>query len=154
MLRNSCATLHMHMYKSSFWICLEKELLGYRECHCQIVLPRRKCLFILWLQSPSTVILEAKKIKSVIVPTFSPSICDEVMGLHAMIFIFWMLSFKPAFSLPLSPSSRRSLVLLHFLPLEWYHLHIWGCWHFSQQSWFQLGINSTWHFTWCTLHIS
>ena len=48
------------------------------------------------------------------------------MGPDAMIFIFWMLSFKPLFHSPLSLSSRDSLALLHFLPLEWYHLHIWG----------------------------
>ena len=34
------------------------------------------------------------------------------------------------FHSPLSPSSRGSLVSLYFLPLEWYHLHIWGCWYF------------------------
>ena len=54
----------------------------------------------------------------------------------------------------LSPSSRGSLVPLHFLPLEWYHLHIWGCWYFSWQSWFQLVIHQGWHFTWCTLCVS
>ena len=43
-------------------------------------LPRSKCLLILWLQSLSTAILEAKKIKSVTVSTFFPSICPEVMG--------------------------------------------------------------------------
>ena len=43
-------------------------------------LPRSKCLLILWLQSPSTVILESPKIKSVTVSTVSPSICHEVMG--------------------------------------------------------------------------
>ena len=62
-------------------------------------LPRSKCLLILWLQSPSTVILEPKKLKSVIVFIVSPSIYYEVMGLDAMILVFWMLSFKPAFSL-------------------------------------------------------
>ena len=62
-------------------------------------LPRSKCLLISWLQSPSAVILEPKKIKSVTVSTVSPSICHKVMGPDAMIFIFWMLSFKPAFSL-------------------------------------------------------
>ena len=41
--------------------------------------PRSKCLLISWLQSPSAVILEPKKIKSVTVSTFSPSICHEVM---------------------------------------------------------------------------
>ena len=51
----------------------------------------------------------------------------------------------------LLPSSRGSLVPLHFLPLGWYHLHIWGCWYFSQQSWFQLVIHPAWHFVWCTL---
>ena len=62
-------------------------------------LPRSKHLLISWLQSPSTVILEPKKIKAVTVSNFSPSTCCEVMGLDAVIFIFWMLSFKPAFSL-------------------------------------------------------
>ena len=51
-------------------------------------LSRRKCLLISWLQSPSAVILEPKKIKSVIVSILSPSICHEVMGPDAMIFIF------------------------------------------------------------------
>ena len=45
-------------------------------------LPRSKCLLISWLQSPSAVILEPKKIKSVTVSTVSPSICYEVMGLE------------------------------------------------------------------------
>ena len=59
-------------------------------------LPRSRCLLISWLQSPSTVILEPKKIKSVTVSIVSPSICHEVMKPDALIFIFWMLSFKPA----------------------------------------------------------
>ena len=62
-------------------------------------LPRSKRLLISWLQSSSAVILEPKKIKSVTVSTVSPSICHEVMGLDAMILVFWMLSFKPTFSL-------------------------------------------------------
>ena len=62
-------------------------------------LPRSKCLLISWLQSPSAVILETKKIKSVTAFTFSPYICHEVMGLDALILVFWLLSFKPAFSL-------------------------------------------------------
>ena len=62
-------------------------------------LPRSKCLLISWLQSPSAVILEPRKIKSVTVSTVSPSICHEVMGPDAMILVFWMLSFKPTFSL-------------------------------------------------------
>ena len=51
-------------------------------------LPRSKRLLISWLQSPSAVILESKKIKSVTVSTVSPSICHEVMGLDSMIFGF------------------------------------------------------------------
>ena len=62
-----------------------------------IFLQRSKCLLISWLQTPSAVILEPPKIKSVIVSTVSPSICHEVMGLDAMIFVFRMLSFKPTF---------------------------------------------------------
>ena len=95
-------------------------------------LPRSKCLFISWLQPPCAVILEPKKIKSVTLPIVSPSICLEVMGPDAMIFIFWMLIFKPTFLLSsstfikrlLSPSSLSAvrllssayLTLLIFLP--------------------------------------
>ena len=61
-------------------------------------LPRNKCLLISWLWSPSAVILETKKIKSVTVSTVSPSICHEVMGPDAVILVFWMVSFKPTFS--------------------------------------------------------
>ena len=59
-------------------------------------LSRNKHLLISWLQSPSAVILEHKKIKSLAVSIVFPSICHEVMGPDAM---FRMLSFKPAFSL-------------------------------------------------------
>ena len=62
-------------------------------------LPRSKHLLISWLQSPSAVILESKKIKSVTVSIVSPSICHEVKGPVAMILVFWILSFKPALSL-------------------------------------------------------
>ena len=56
-------------------------------------LPRSKCLLISWLQSPSAVILEPKKMKSVTVSVVSPSICHEVMGLDAMIFGFLNVEF-------------------------------------------------------------
>ena len=95
-------------------------------------LPRSKHLLISWLQSPSAMILEPKKIKSVTASTVSPSTCQEVMGPDAMIFVFWMLSFKPVFSLfsftfikRLYSSSLRSAIkvvssaylrLLTFLP--------------------------------------
>ena len=69
-------------------------------------IPRSKRLLISWLQSPSAVILEPKKIKSVAVSIVSPSVCHEVMGPDAMIFVFWMLNFKPLFFTP----------LLHFHP--------------------------------------
>ena len=53
-----------------------------------VFLSRSKHLLILWLQSPSAVILESKKIKSVIVSNVSPSICHEVVGPDAKIFVF------------------------------------------------------------------
>ena len=64
-----------------------------------VFLSRSKCLLISWLQSPSAVILDSKKRKSVTVSIVSPSIWYEVMGLDAMIFVLWMLGFKPTFSL-------------------------------------------------------
>ena len=69
-----------------------------------ISLPGSKRLLISWLQSPSAVILEPRKIKST---TVSPSICHEVMGPDAMILVFWMLSFKPTFSLSSFTFIRR-----------------------------------------------
>ena len=56
-------------------------------------LPRSERLLISWLQSPSAVILEPPKIKSLTVSLVSPSICHEVVGPDAMIFVFGMLSF-------------------------------------------------------------
>ena len=76
-------------------------------------LPRNKCLLISRLQSPSAVTLEPKKIKSLTISTVSPSICHEVIGLDAMIFVLSQLFFSP-----LLLSSRSSLIPLHFLPLR------------------------------------
>ena len=126
-------------------------------------LPRSKRLLISWLQSPSAVILEPKKIKSVTVSIVSPSTCHEVMGLDAMNIVLWMLSFKPAFLLSsftfikrlfsfsslsaIRVVSSAYLRLLIFLPAIFFFF-------FSQQSWFQLMIHPAWHFAWCTLHRS
>ena len=84
-------------------------------------LPRRKHLLISWLQSPSVVILEPPKIKSVTVSIVSPSV-----GPDAMILVFGMLSFKPAFSLSFTFIKRLFSSLhmvktayLHMLPYMW-----------------------------------
>ena len=77
---------------------------------------RSKRLLIYWLQSPSAVILEPNKVKSVTVSIVAPSICHEVMGPEAMILVFWILSFSRLFHSPLSLSSSGSLVPLCFLP--------------------------------------
>ena len=92
-------------------------------------LPRSKSLLISWLQSPSAVILELKKLKSLTVSIVSPSICHEVMGLDVMTLVFSILSFKPTFSLsyfikrlfssslsPIRVVSCMYLRLLIFLP--------------------------------------
>ena len=79
-------------------------------------LPRSKSLLISRLQSPSAVILDPQNIKSLTVYIVSPSICHEVMGPDAMIFIFWMLSLKPTFSLTSFTFIKSPLVFLHCLP--------------------------------------
>ena len=73
-------------------------------------LRRSKYHLISWLKSPSAVILEPPKIKSVTVSIVSPSICHEVMGPDAMIFVFWILSFKPTFSLSTSTTKIITMV--------------------------------------------
>ena len=86
----------------TIWTCVSKVMSLLFNMLSRFViafLPRNKHLLISWLQSPSAVTLEPKKIKSVSVSTVSPSIYHEVMGPNAVIFVFWMLRFKPAFSL-------------------------------------------------------
>ena len=110
-------------------------------------LPRSKRLLISWLKSPSAVILEPQNIKSVTVSIVSPSISHEVMGPDAMILVFWMLSFKPTFSLSsftftkrLFSSSSLSAIrvvssgylrLLIFLPATLVPTSASSCQHFS-----------------------
>ena len=77
------------------WTFVGKEMSLFFNKLSRLVIafiPRSKCLLISWLQSPSAVILEPKKIKSVTVSIVSPSICHEVMGLDNMIIVFRMLS--------------------------------------------------------------
>ena len=101
-------------------------------------LPTSNRLLISWLQSLSTVNLEPKKTKSVNASTFLTfySPWSDGTRCHDLIFFFlyWVLSWLFH---SLSPSSRGPLVPLYCLPLQWYHLYIWGCWHFSGQSWLQ-----------------
>ena len=89
-------------------------------------LPRNKCLLISWLQSPSAVILESRKLKSVNAYTFTPFYLPWSDGTRCHDLSFLKVKFQASFFTPLSLSSRGSLVTLHFLPWEWYHLHIWG----------------------------
>ena len=115
-------------------------------------LPRSKRLLISWLQSwksCSDFGVQENKICHCFhcFPIYLP--WND--GTRCMILVFWMLSFKRAFSLcsftlikRLFSSSLLSAIC--FLPLEWYHLHIWGCYYFSKQSWFQLVIHPARHF--------
>ena len=75
-------------------------------------LPRSKHLLISWVQSPSAVILEPPKIKSATVSTVYSSICSDVMGQNAMILVFWMLSFKPTFSLSSIPMNAYTHIYI------------------------------------------
>ena len=77
-------------------------------------LPRSKCLLASWLQSPSAVILEPKKINSFTVYVVCLPICHEMMEPGAIILVFRILG--QLFHSPLSLSSRGSSVPLHFLP--------------------------------------
>ena len=75
-------------------------------------LPRSKRLLISWLQSPSAVILEPKKIKSFAISIVSPSICHEGMGPDAMILIFWMIQFSLS-QTNLQQNTHSQIILPH-----------------------------------------
>ena len=108
----------VHDYWKKTWPWLDRLSLLFNMLSRLVIafLPRSKRLFISWLQSPSAVIFEPKKIKFLTISVVSPSICHELMGPDAIILVFWMLNFKPTFSLSSFTSSRGSLVPLHFLP--------------------------------------
>ena len=96
----------------------------------------------------------AQKMKSATVSTVSPSICHEVMELDAMILVFWMLSFKPTFSLSSFTFIKKLFSSSSLSARGWCYLHIWGDWYFSRQSWFQLVLYPDQCFSWWTLHRS
>ena len=77
-------------------------------------LPRNKCLLILWLQSPSVLILETKKMKYDTFSTFSPFLpWSDRTGCHDL--KFWLLTFKPDFSFFFGGGSQKTLLLLFFI---------------------------------------
>ena len=86
-------------------------------------LPRSKRLLISWLQSPSAVILEPKKIVCHCFHCY-PIYLPRSDGTRCQIFVFKMLSLSQHFHPPLSSSSRGSLIPLCFVLLGWCHLYI------------------------------
>ena len=129
-------------------------LFGILSRFVVVFLPRNKHLLISWLQSLSEVILEPQKIKSVTVFIGSPSICHEVMGLIAMVLVFWMLSFNPAFSLCSFTFIKRlfkssSLSLIRMGSSAYLRLLI-----FLLAILIPLVLHPTQYFAWCTLHIN
>ena len=109
-------------------------------------LPRSKCLLISWLQSPIAVILKPKKLSLTVFIVF-PFVCHEVMEPDAMILVFLMLCFKPAFSLSsfslikrlFSSSSLSTIRVVSSTYLRWFIFLIAilipavinPAWHFS-----------------------
>ena len=93
-------------------------------------LPRSKCLLIPWLQSPSEVKMEPIKTKSLTIFIVSPSIFHEVMGPDAMIFVLWMLSFKPAFSLSFFTFHQEvhAQICIHTHNVYMYKSHVFPVW--------------------------
>ena len=97
-------------------------------------LPRSRSLLISWLQSPSAVILEPLQMKSA---TVSPSIFHKVMGSDVIIFVFWLLSFKPTFSLsfcsslvckhPLDHGKSKRVPEKYLFLLYWLCQSLWLC---------------------------
>jgi len=96
----------------------------------------------------------APKIKSLTVSTVYPYVCYEVMGPDAMILVFWILSFKPAFSLSSFTFIKRlfsssSLSAMRVVTSAYLRLLI-----FLPEILIPNVLHPAWHFTWCTLHIS
>ena len=141
-------TIHDHWEDHSLDymdLCGQNNVSAFQHTRFVITfLPRSNCLLTSWLQSLSTEILEFKKWNLSLLPSFPLNLpCIYRAGCHDIHFFFQYLVLSQLFlSIP-SSSSRASLVPLCFRPLEWYDLHIWGCWCFSHLS-----------FSWCAQCIS
>ena len=99
-----------------------------------VFLAGSKHLLISWLQSPSVVILEPKEIKSITVSVVSPSMCHEIMGPDARIFVFYMLSFKPASLLYSSTFIKRLFSSSSLSAIRVVLSAYLSYWYFSRQS--------------------
>ena len=120
-----------------------------------VFLPRGKYLLISWLQSPSAVILDPKKIKSITVSIFPPIDLPWHDGTRCHDVSFLNSEFQDGFFTLLFHLHQELLMkAICFLPKGWCHRHIWGYWYFSWQSWFQLVLHPAQYFAWCTLHVS
>ena len=137
----------------STYLCQQRDVLLFNMLSRLVIafLPRSKYLLISWLKSPSAVILEHPKIKTLTVSKFSLSICQEVMGPDAMILVFWMLSYRTTFSL-----SSLTFIKRLFSSSTLSAIRVVMCiyWYVSRQSWCQFVLHPVWHLAWCTLHIS
>ena len=104
-------------------------------------IPRSKRLLISWLQSVSQSPsghgdFGAQENKICHCFHFSPIYLPWNDGIDARILVFWMLSFKPAFSFSSFTLIKRLFSSSSLSALEWCHLHVLGCWYFSWQSFF------------------
>ena len=84
-------------------------------------LPRNKCLLISWLQSPSAVILEPNKVKSVTVSTVSPSICHEMMRKFIWFQLFLNL-------LILAFMTQDTVYFCEYSKCSWKECTFFSCW--------------------------
>ena len=100
------------------------------------LLPRSKHLLILWLESTSAVILEPKKIKPVLFPLFTHLFAMK-WGTRCHDLSFWMLSFKPAFSLSSFIFIKRLFSSSSHSALKWY-------WKVVADRWKNTGILGLW----------
>ena len=105
--------------------------------HClnlSVFLQRSKCLLISWLQSCMEWFWTTRKQSLSLFPFFPHAFAMMYWDrmLWSSFFGCWVLN--QLLHSPLSPSSRSSLLPFCFLPLVWFHLHIWGFWYLF---WFQ-----------------
>ena len=98
--------------------------------------------------------LEPKKKNSVAVSIFSPSVYHEVMGLNAVILVFWMLSFKPALSLSSFTLIKRLFSSSSFSAIRVISSACLRLLISLPTILFKPVIHPVQHFSWCTLHVS
>ena len=141
---------HIHQRHTSFWAWFRENCFSRMSpVGGSLLLGHLQCLMSCpcsWVSEPPMIIWVSSPVSIQFLMTFLVENWKDILSLSSL------SHHRSGERLSLFFCLWRRLGWVFLVPLEWYHLHIWGSWYFSRQSWFQLVIHPAQRFSWCTLH--